>query len=501
MNINRKHKNSLVIQIGHTELRGVSTDLSDPSRPAVECVETTWRKETDSIYSETGKAELTVAFKEIIKEFHLRYDRVSISLSGEYCVTRVAAGSNDEVQRELRQLENRSALYHTLGTGTKALGGSVRQIDPRHQHAMLTVVNQNTIDTLVEITKKLLIKIDLIEPTMISLCRLLGSANIDHDAPILLVCLEADGCELGISYQGQLLLNYQPAGIKHLHEIPEALSKHIARLHRYCERYARVDCGKIGGIYLTGNPDSVDSIQEHFASLVDLPVHVLDESQAPVFESELQLGKIDPQYLPAIGTMLSIRYPELPKGPNLIERIRSNHTTPLLHRTIRAIWPLAASVLITLFLWGAAYQRESEIEHLNNQLSELRVPILETQMAHKEFLREANIRDVHHEFNQTFVVLEKTNLFDAITQVAPENVWINDLAISNKEDLVIKGYGYTEDEVYQFLELLESLDHITHAEVESTLPNTGPNGTSTKFTMRCLLHYDSMEVKFNDDTI
>ena len=79
------------------------------------------------------------------------------------------------VRRELAQLEERSALYLSLGTGPKALAASVRQIDARHQHALLTVANKKTLETIVAAADRLGIEIDTIEPSLVAMSRCVGS--------------------------------------------------------------------------------------------------------------------------------------------------------------------------------------------------------------------------------------------------------------------------------------------------------------------------------------
>src|SRR3954471_11834644 len=128
-----------------------------------------WRKEANSLHTEQGIAELTEAFRTLVSEERLSGARVRIALGGEYCVTRVITGPTDDVRREFAELEDRSLRYLTLGPGPKALAGNTQQLDARHQHALLAVANQRTLDHLMEISDAAGLQIESIEPSLIAL--------------------------------------------------------------------------------------------------------------------------------------------------------------------------------------------------------------------------------------------------------------------------------------------------------------------------------------------
>lgn len=130
-----------------------------------------WRKEAKSLHSEQGIVELTEAFRTLVTEERLAGAKVRIALGGEFCVTRVITGPTEDVRREFAELEERSLRYLTLGPGTKALAGNIQQLDARHQHALLAVANQHTLDDLIQIGEKVNLQIESIEPSLIALSR------------------------------------------------------------------------------------------------------------------------------------------------------------------------------------------------------------------------------------------------------------------------------------------------------------------------------------------
>ena len=106
-------------------------------------------------------------------EHRLHNNGVRLALNGEFCVTHVVRDTSDRVRREIAELEERCQHYLALGPGSKALAASIRQVDARHQHALTTICNQKTLDAVVEAAGAAGLKLDCIEPSLVSICRLI----------------------------------------------------------------------------------------------------------------------------------------------------------------------------------------------------------------------------------------------------------------------------------------------------------------------------------------
>jgi hypothetical protein len=218
----------------------------------------TWRHEATTLHSETGQAEIADALRRISGELKIAGVPTWMSLTGDLCVTRVVTGDDETVRRELAELEQRSTLYLSLGHGPKALAAGVRQIDARHRHALLSVVNQKTLAALVDAAGRAGLQLERIEPSLVSLCRLVGQMQFDAQAPVLVMSVGERGAELGISHRGVLLLDYRPAGTDNQPaQLAETITHHLARLQRYCQRYVRFAAGTLSNIYLSGPPELV----------------------------------------------------------------------------------------------------------------------------------------------------------------------------------------------------------------------------------------------------
>ena len=151
-------------------------------------------------------------------------------------MTRVITGSTDDVRRECSELEERSHRYLTLGPGRKVLASSVDELDARHQHALLTVANQRTLDALLEIGDAVGLQIETIEPSLVALSRAQARLRDGCRDACLVIQLDDGGAELGICHGGRLLLDYRPGGHTDAANVADVLAQHLTRVQRYLDR-------------------------------------------------------------------------------------------------------------------------------------------------------------------------------------------------------------------------------------------------------------------------
>ena len=150
MNRNSKTPRFASIEVGSSQLHVCVVHTGADGTPRCETTTKTWRREADSLRTEQGQSELTEALRRVSADLRLAGTSTWVALTGDYCVTRVISGTNEYVRREIAELEQRSCLYLSLGHGAKALAANFQPIDARHSHALLSVVNQNTIDVVAQ---------------------------------------------------------------------------------------------------------------------------------------------------------------------------------------------------------------------------------------------------------------------------------------------------------------------------------------------------------------
>src|SRR6185295_3241531 len=238
-----------------------------------------WRKEANSLHTEQGIVELIEAFRTLVTEERLTGAKVRIALGGEFCVTRVITGPTEDVRREFAELEERSLRYLTLGPGPKALAGNTQQLDARHQHALLAVANQRTLDHLMQIAAAVNLQIESIEPSLIALSRAQAHLKSVCQEACLIVQLDEDVAELGICHRGRLLLDYRPGGHTNAENVAGVVAQHLSRLQRYLQRYHSYLDAPLRHVYLAGDNEAVTRAREKFDQLANFEVHVLQPAE------------------------------------------------------------------------------------------------------------------------------------------------------------------------------------------------------------------------------
>lgn len=452
-----------------------------------------WREAAVNLHTNQGAIELRDAFRSLIEEHGLEGQRIYVTLNGDYCVTRVVTGTEERVNRELNDLEDRSALYLSLGPGVKALGGTIRQIDARHQHAMLSVVNEKTLNVLVDIADQVGVELISIEPSLASLARLIGHMGADSEGPVVIVNMNEHGVEVGITLDGQLLLDYRPTGNLELAEIAATIARHLGRLQRYCDRYVRFTNGRLERALLCGTGD-LDLLRECFHQQSKLRVDVLrpgDMDANWVFERELA----QPDLNAALGASMASGDQESGyAAPNLLERLETRRTGKLGEEVVRALWPVAAAVLLAAVAWFLATRQENSCHRLHTEMAnysddQATVRELEVRIA------EDNERLMQLEFVQSGLTgprwHEITNL---ITKCLPDDAWLENIDVNQDGTIEMKGNSLREQGVFDFLSWMRKYPGFTQVVLNETEPTSatdaGRTGQAdtfpvTRFDVRC----------------
>lgn len=501
----RKPKESrtrlVAIEVSRSTLQVVIVERMGANRPAdVRTRSIPWRRESKSLHTDAGIAELTAALKTLVAEEKLTGKRVRMTLNGDFCVTRVLTGTNDEVRRELSELEDRSGRYLSLGPGRKALAGSIRQVDARHQHALLTVSNQKTLDALVHVAATVGIHIELIEPSLVALSRVLGKLGHDHSDPVLLVTVDERGVELGISYQGQLLLDYRPGGHAIHANIVDIVVQHLARLKRYCYRYFRFAKGNLERLYLCGASEYADQVYRGFASHPELSVAPLDLTE--IDETWRFSTPPTSDFAPAIGTcLLPAGGEELASSPNLMKDISDHTREPLVREAIRALWPVAAVLVLCASMLFVMYVDRQSIraleadlaafEHTKAKTRDLRLTLASTEGKRKNLLK----------IRSQLAAPPLDALLGSLGECLPDDTWLDKLQLRSDGQIDMTGTSFTEDSVYQFLDALKLAPLLTKVALGGTRSGNFGGRPVINFEIQCELggYYDSPESEDHDD--
>ena len=446
-----------------------------------------WRKEANSFHTEQGTIELTEAFRTLVSEERLTGARVRIALGGEYCVTRVITGPTDDVRREFAELEERSLRYLTLGPGPKALAGNTQQLDARHQHALLAVANQRTLDQLMQVAHTVNLQIESIEPSLIALSRAQAHLKSVCQDACLIVQLDEDVAELGICHRGRLLLDYRPGGHTNAENVAGVVAQHLSRLQRYIQRYHSYLDAPIRHVYLAGDAGAVARARKKFGELANFDVHVLEPADLDMpWKHAADVPGTD--LAAALGTAM-VLYSESTEqeGPNLIERALALHREPIRPILIRCAIPFAAVILVAVGLFVFQIKQWRETASLQTELEDLapacaRATELRLKLGSAEH-KLAQLQALEQQLPQP----GWQQIFSRISQSMPDDVWLDRLSVRDGLSASLAGASYTDEGVYGFVGYLKQVPDIAEIALEGTGVGQSATGPTTNFTLQLTL--------------
>lgn len=485
----RKKTNSahavVAIEIRQSSLVMAAIETADDkSRQRVHTRSIRWRYEARSLRCPQGQQELLAAMKTLVDEERLAGAMVGFTLSGEHCITRVVTGNSDTVRQELAALEERKDLYLLLGPEQKVAVRSVHELDARHQRALLAVASSKTLDVVLQVAAAVGLEVSFVEPTLVALCRLLGAAEEDAAGPTLIIDSSDDSIKLGLSYRGQLLLDYRPVGNSTVDELEDLLLQNLARLYRYCDRYYRDSQERLTRVFLCGSHEpaasAVSLMQQN-----QLTVQVLDPATV---DPQWEFVETDPgsQVCAALGTCLRLAAPNpATAGPNLIERLHTEASRPLLAESCRTFWPVAAAAMLALFLFGASRYERAQCDRLNQDLQVIEASASELWTLRRK-IKEAETKSAHlRTIAADANVAPWEELLAMVGRCMPEDVWLEKITADSQGKVAMSGNSFREATVYQFGSYLQSSPGWSHVTVEGTWPVSSALGRTTKFDIQC----------------
>jgi Tfp pilus assembly protein PilN len=394
------------------------------------------------------------------------------------------SGATDDVDRELAELEERSALYLTLGAGPKVCARSIRQMDARHQHALVSVSNRRVLDGVADAAATAGLSVATIEPSLVAVSRCLGHMGLDHDHPALIVRLNETGAVLGISYQGQVLLDYRPGGKIDAGNVSKIILDQLGRLQRYCQRRAQLSNHTIQKVFLCGSVEDVVTLRAGLERDGRLVVCELEPMQV---EPGWHFDDIPTSELcAATGGCLREIVPQQDRiAPNLAKRIDKSHSGALGPALLRAAWPLGVAALIAVVTLGlVVFQRirvsaeEAELLRLGddrNKATQLhaRMETARTKLRHLRVVDDALPLRAWHE------------LLATLAQCMPEDVWLENVAAQGEMRVTVAGASFSEDGIYEFVRFLKQAPGFRDVALEQTQPTTTASGPAIRFDLSC----------------
>jgi Tfp pilus assembly protein PilN len=443
-----------------------------------------WRKQATALHGEVARRELAQALTTVSAEERLRGAAVNVALSCDFCVTRVAIGRTSQVRQELKELEQRASLYLGLGVGQKTVSAALSPLDARHEHGLMAVANERLLDGLLAALLQAGFRPAVVQPSLLALSRLLGRAGLDANSPKLIVNLAEGGLELGISYRGQLLLDYRPGGRGGDDEAAEIVAQHWSRIQRYGARAAQQlsakgDATLVSGGFLFGSPEAVKAAQHGFHRWGKLDMSAFDATSIdPLWDFRSPPG---PEHAAALGNCLDLVASSSALGPNFMDRVIARQRRGLAPLALCAGWPVAAVLLVTIGLGGFNFFEKSQCAELTRRIEELE-PLrakasrlqTESERAQTKMEHLAIIR--HGIANPAW-----SEILANIAQCLPDSVWLNRLEVEDSRKLRLSGASYDGEAAFELVRWLDQAPGLDNVQLEGMQSQRLANGPATTF--------------------
>lgn len=461
-----------------------------------------WRKHSP-LYSAESTVALGKALRSLSTKWRLSEAALSLCISGDLCVTRVVAGRTEEVASELQDLEDRCALYLSLGPGRKVVAKSVRKVDVRRDHGLAAVVNERLLILLADAIHDSSIKVSRIQPSAIGLSHYVGQENLDHDQPALILNATHNAHELCLSYKGHLYLNYRPAGKGCHDEIATLVNHHLVRLRRYCRRMGLSDEADLDTVYVAGRADDTTAIAQAFDGGTAISAKPISKSSQHVSWSTDDESRI-PEHAALIGTCLhhlgGTTEEQLDLLPDVKGRMKRSWREKLQPWLCTAVAALAVCAISKCIVW----QQQKFVSDLEEKTR----PFMISQAAFEQKFQKLNrLQAEIKELKSIEVGLTQPHvesMLNQITHCMPPRMRLKTLNVEQKT-VSLKGIADHEEAVYEFLRWLKQLPCLTRCALVGTTPVHHRDNAKTEFEIECILHsirpLDAFESESSDGVI
>ena len=441
--------------------------------------------ESDSPHGRIDPVALTAALKGIVQDEKLLGTSLNIVLGGDYCVTRVVAGTREHVQHELGQLRSRSGLYLSLGQGPKTFAESVFAIDAKRAQGAITVTNENWLLGILQAAKEAGLKVNMVEHSLVALSRAVGKTGVDAESPVMLLEINQRGIDLGVSHRGRLLLDYRPGGVGAHRQLAEVVLKHLGRIQRYCGRHFQFAAGKISQVVICGSGPETEELREFFEREGNLKADTLDpRTVCPDWQLE-DVGKEESWLVPILGAVVdSTQRNAADASPDLMAPIRLLQREPILPQLAKHAWPIAAMLLLTLGMYGVGLNEQGRVGKLSSAAEE-------AKEAEKQLnTQQLTLNQIDSKIRYLKVINDRIsrpmwqNFLCDVSECLPEGTWLEDIKVDKDGIVSLSGPSYSENSVYALIEKLKTVPHIGNVALEGTRTARSQGGPITLFDVR-----------------
>ena len=431
---------------------------------AIRMIEFDWNTSDVEIKGDFA-TELTSALTHIVREHRLTAQTVNVVLDSEFCISRYRRGDETDVRRHLEMTERHAQRYLQLGYGRKVAATMLRSINDEDYEGQLTACNYRCLASIAGAFKAAGLTVDSIRASSNVLAGLVPSVCTSSGNGLLIHSRES-GAHLSLIDGGRQILEIRPAEKMSTKSLYEYVAGRFALMDRFIEQNGQSEQNAIGRLLVFGENGLVDLLAHDFACC-GVIVENLNERLAdlPWFAEQPHVCAPS-KFSGALGAVFGrIDGTEQINAPDLIDVLRAEQEEAVRLPILRAIWPIAASLLMCLGLMTLIEIERKSAVQLNGPL------LASRQLSEKLKGLEAELLDVEYEaatLRAISVSRKQTDWKHLLTLIAgclDDDASLETIEFDNRGEIRMAGTSIGESQVYEFIESIQGLSAFSGAAV------------------------------------
>jgi hypothetical protein len=296
------------------------------------------------------------------------------------------------------------------------------------------------------------------------------------DEPVLIADGSGTHWDLGIAYQGQLLLDYRPAGASNEDALSEALDGHISRLKRFCHRHRGITSSGLNRLTIYGENEKLSRTLATLGDRNQISISILE---VPSIDS---VYRIDERfrsscYVPAIAAIMPLlTNVSVEQIPDMLGPVRRAPDRPLAIQMALAIFPAVAATLFLLISYGLVSNERRREQGMFDSRAQIENQMHLTQVRMEELTGQKelllNLERIEKQTRET----RWDKLLTRVTQCLPDTVRINEFRVDAEGMVRIDGATVDETNVYNVVDHFRRLPDVRQVALQGTMPASQSEG-------------------------
>lgn len=414
---------------------------------------------------------------------------VHISLHGRYCVSSAISGTPAELVERFQRIESNSHHYLQMGLGQTLIGTAELKLDSAASYGQAALIKRSLIEQIEASVRRCGLNITTIEGGMTGICRLAGYALMD-DEPLLIVWQGRSGCEIGISYQGKMLLHYHAGKSATTAETACTVRRHLKRMRQFCAQHVGGgdEANYLNRVLVLAGPQHTKMLADKLSGFGFRQILDLSELYATPIAANLgeeQLGA--PGVVAALGGLIAHLEHDQPPIADIYDQYLALKPRTFWQVLVQdGIMVMVAAIVlcvVTATNWWTAY-RTSRAQATHDNLAG------EYSLQHDQVMQLDDRRRLLHEYTRLAEQCTRTEIEGLLGKVAgclPDDTRIETLLIDTEHRLVLKGTMLYGDQTYDVLRALRTVPNVGEVSLESVGHASDFGESATQFEIQCEL--------------